>query len=308
MKRSLRVLSTCGALAVFALPAHAWDATGHEVIARIAWDAMKPETRAKAVALLEAAPPDADLASLLPADGRSLAVRERELFELASTWPDIVRDKNVPQRFEKYHHGTWHYTNHFWEQGPNGPRDRTDLHTDPENVVERLHHFERSLADASRPAADRAIDLAWVLHLVGDIHQPLHTSARVTADTPQGDEGGNLVKITDQESLHWYWDQLVSRTYPRDAAESQEAYVDRIAHTFERRFPPASKRSRLAPGRYEDWVQVGFEISKTTVYQGVEPGRELSEQYRQQAFGIVEPLIALAGYRLAEMLDRVLAS
>jgi len=206
MKRSLRVLSICGVLAVLALPAHAWDATGHEVIARIAWDAMKPETRAKAVALLEAAPPDADLASLLPTDGRPLAVRERELVELASTWPDIVRDKNVPQRFEKYHHGTWHYINHFWEQGPNGPRDRTDLQPDPENVVERLHHFERSLADASRPAAERAIDLAWVLHLVGDVHQFLHTSARVSPEALQGDQGGNLVKISDQETLHWYWD------------------------------------------------------------------------------------------------------
>src|SRR5262249_49745431 len=121
---------------LLALPCRAWDAAGHEVIARIAWDAMKPETRAKAVALLEAAPPDADLASLMPQEGPQ-AVRERRLFELASTWPDIVRDKNVQARYDKYHHGKWHYINHFWEQGPNGaPRDRTDLQPDPENVVE----------------------------------------------------------------------------------------------------------------------------------------------------------------------------
>jgi hypothetical protein len=306
MKRSSLTLLVAGALAVLAPPVRAWDATGHEVIARIAWDAMKPETRTKAVALLEAAPPDADLASLLPADGRPRAVRERQLFDLASTWPDIVRDKNAQARYEKYHHGKWHYVNHFWEEGKNGPRDRADLQPDSENVVERLRHLEQSVADTSRPAAERAIDLAWVLHLAGDIHQPLHTSARVTPEAPQGDEGGNLVKITDQETLHWYWDQIVSKTFPKKASESQEAYVERIARTFERRFPASSMRPRLAAGRYEDWVRDGYATSKTQVYQGVEPGREPSRRYRRRAFRTVEPRIALAGYRLAEMLDRLL--
>jgi hypothetical protein len=305
VKKLIPLLGVCTLLS--ALPARAWDATGHEVIARIAWDAMKPETRAKAVALLEAAPPDADLASLLPADGPQ-AVRERQLFELASTWPDIVRDKNVQARYEKYHHGKWHYINHFWEQAPNGTaRDRTDLAPDPENVVERLHHYEETLGDTSRPAAERAIDLTWVLHLVGDVHQPLHSSARVTPDLPQGDQGGNLVKITDQESLHWYWDQLVSKTYPKGAAESQEAYVARVARTFEKRFPASSLRHRLAAGRFEDWVRAGYVTSKTAVYPGVLPGHEPSRRYRRRAFHTIEPRIALAGYRLADFLNRALA-
>jgi hypothetical protein len=309
MKRSSPVLLLACALTVTAQPVRAWDATGHEVIARIAWDAMTPETRAKAVALLAAAPPDADLASLLPVDSRPQAVRERQLFELAATWPDIVRDKNVPARYEKYHHGKWHYINHFWEQGPHGaPRDRTDLSPDPENVVERLHHFERSLGETSRPAAERAVDLAWVLHLVGDIHQPLHTSARVTADAPRGDEGGNLVKITDQESLHWYWDQLVSKRFQKRASESQEAYVERVARTFERRFPAASQRSKLEAGRFEDWVAAGYATSKSIVYRGVVPGREPGRSYRRRAFRTVEPRIALAGYRLAEFLQNHLES
>jgi len=294
-------------IAASALPVRAWDASGHEVIARIAWDAMKPETRARAAVILASAPPDADLASLLPADGPQ-SVRERQLFELASTWPDIVRDKNLQARYEKYHHGKWHYINHFWEQAPNGAaRDRTDMAPDPENVVERLHHYEQTLGDGNRPAAERAVDLAWVLHLVGDIHQPLHSSARVTADLPQGDQGGNLVKITDQESLHWYWDQLVSKTYPKRASESQEAYVTRVARAFEKRFPASSLRRRLAAGRFEDWVQAGYVTSKTRVYPGVVPGHEPSRRYRRRAFQTIEPRIALAGYRLADFLDRALA-
>ena len=73
------------ALTALAAPAAAWDANGHRVVARIAWDTMQPRTRERAVALLLGAPPDADLANLLPADGRPLGERQRELFELAST-------------------------------------------------------------------------------------------------------------------------------------------------------------------------------------------------------------------------------
>src|SRR5262245_49595856 len=72
-------------------PAAAWNATGHQVVALVAWGELKPETRDKVVNLLKQAPPEAGLADLFKEDGRQLAVRQREFFALASTWPDIVR-------------------------------------------------------------------------------------------------------------------------------------------------------------------------------------------------------------------------
>ncbi len=303
MRRRRIAVWTVLALCLPALPARGWDETGHKVIARIAWDSMKPETRDKAVKLLKAAPADSDLAS---ENGQPLALSDRDLFLRAAIWPDIVRDRAFPQRQEQYHHSKWHYINYFWEQPPGSPpRNRTDLHPETENAVERLGHFEGSLADESRPDAERGIDLAWVLHLVGDIHQPLHSSARVTPETPQGDQGGNLFKLTADESLHWYWDQLLNRIYIRRPGED---YIEKIARILERRYPETSQEPRLHPSQYKAWAEDGYKTSKEMVYVGVQPGRMPSTSYRHKAWRTVKPRVALAGYRLADFLDRALAT
>ena len=279
-------------------PALAWDALGHEVVARIAWEHMQPETRARAVALLRAAPNDADLANL-SADGR-------ELFERAATWPDIVRDEAFPERHAKYHHSNWHYTNFCWELDEAGqPRDVDRLRPQDVNIVERLQALERSVTDPSRDTSQRAVDLAWLIHLGGDIHQPLHSSARVTATEPEGDQGGNLFKLKGDD-LHWYWDSLLSKTFRRRLFESEEERVARVARVIQQDHPLSSFTDRLEPGRYEDWAQAGLATSKSFVYQGVERDKTPSREYRKAAFAVAEPGVALAGYRLAELLDRVL--
>ena len=307
MKKISMILLAAVILFCAAHPALAWDALGHEVIARIAWEHMQPATRAKAVALLKTAPPDADLASLLPRDGRPLADRERELFLRAATWPDIVRDTAFPERHEKYHHSNWHYTNFFWEEDANGqPRDVDRLRPQDVNIVERLHALERSVADPNRKAALRAVDLAWILHLGGDVHQPLHSSARVTATEPEGDRGGNLFKLADKDDLHWYWDSLLSKVFRRRLFESEDGRVERVARVVEQRHPRPAFADRLQPGRYEEWTREGFATSKAVVYKGVQRGQTPSRQYREAAFAVAEPAVALAGYRLAELLERVL--
>lgn len=289
-----------------ARPALAWDALGHEVIALIAWEHMRPETRAKAVELLKAAPADADLANLLPNDGRPLAERERELFLRASTWPDIVRDEAFTARREKYHQSNWHFTNFFWELDENGqPRDIDRLRPQDVNIVERLHALERSVADPGRDASLRALDLAWILHLGGDIHQPLHASARVTATEPEGDRGGNLFKLDHKDDLHWYWDSLLSKVYREKRSETRMARVERVARLIQEHHPRSSFTT-LEPGQYEAWAAKGFATSKSFVYKNVERGRTPGRSYRKAAFEVAEPAVALAGYRLAEMLDRTL--
>jgi hypothetical protein len=297
MKRWMPFLLAAG-FAFAGHPAVAWDALGHKVIARIAWEHMRPETRAKAIALLKAAPVDADLAEP--------DLDDRQLFERAATWPDIVRDEAFPARHEKYHHSNWHYINYFWELDANGqPRAVDRLQPQEVNIVERLHALERSVADPARDASLRAVDLAWVLHLGGDIHQPLHSSSRVTSTEPEGDRGGGLFKLKGDD-LHWYWDSVLTKRYRRWWKKGDEALVERVTRIVERDHPEADFADRLKPGRYEDWVQEGLKTSQTAVYQGVERGKTPSRQYLQKAAGIAEPAVALAGYRLAEILDRAL--
>jgi hypothetical protein len=299
-KRAWLILLLATGLASAGHPALAWDSLGHEVIARIAWEHMKPETREKAVALLKAAPPDAGLANLAPTD--------RELFLRAATWSDIVRDEAFPERHEKYHHSHWHYKNNYWEMDGNGqPRNVDRLQPLPENIVERLQAFERSVADPDRDAALRAVDLAWILHLGGDIHQPLHASSRVTATEPEGDRGGGLFKLAGDD-LHWYWDSLLSKKkeFRRRWFEGKASRVERVAGLLQERYPRSSFAHRLEPGQYESWARAGLATSKSVVYQGVERGRTPSPRYQEAALEIVEPAVALAGYRLAEILERAL--
>jgi nuclease S1 len=314
MKKLLIIVWGMTAGFLFSTSAHAWNETGHKVISRIAWEYMTPQARAKAIALLEAAPSDADLANLLANDARPQAVREQELFLHASTWADMMRDGKFPARREKYHKSSWHYINFFWESAPDGrPKDRNDLKPEPENIVERLQHLQSVLADTSQEQSQRAIALAWVLHLVGDIHQPLHNSARVTATEPEGDRGGNLFVLDTTgarvRNLHSYWDGILNLTFSQKPAESDEAFINRIAQSIVVHYPQAKMQSRLKSGEFETWAKEGDAYAKSAVYPSWLRRYEVPpKKYRKSAYHVAESAIALAGYRLAEMLNRLLAS
>lgn len=289
-----------------AQPLYAWDEIGHEVIARIAWNHMSPDARAAAAALLSNAPEDSGLPALNPATGAA-TTRRRVFFVEASTWPDIVRDEAFPERRRAYHRSSWHYVNFFFESTPEGPRDRPDVRGDTINVVERLGRLERSVVDLGRPSAERAVDLAWILHLVGDVHQPLHTTARITPESPRGDAGGNQFLMNGTVNLHSYWDGTIRRAFRRRSGESEHAYVSRIATAIQREHP----RSAFTPAQldsvsYEQWARAGFETAKTLAYS-TPPGQAPSPAYRQAVVDTSEQAAALAGYRLARMLNRLLA-
>lgn len=175
-----------------AFPAFAWDDTGHKLTTYIAWEQMTPAAREQAVKILLAAPEDSHLSAYFMQDSRSAAARQRELFMIASTWADIVRDRNFKNRFAKYHKSDWHYADTFWSNVNGKVEVLKDFEEPKGKAVEQLFAFDKSLRDAAVSDADKAIALAWILHLGGDIHQPLHTSARVTKYDPKGDQGGNL--------------------------------------------------------------------------------------------------------------------
>ncbi|MCI0692107.1 S1/P1 nuclease [candidate division KSB1 bacterium] len=293
---------------------YAWNDTGHKVVSRIAWEYMTPQTRAKVIALLMSAPSDADLANLLATDARPQPVREREFFLRASTWADMMRDGKFSARREKYHQSPWHYINFFWESAPDGtPRDRADMKAEPENIVVRLQLLQSMLADASQEQSQRAIALAWVLHLVGDIHQPLHNSARVTATEPEGDRGGNLFTLDTTgarvRNLHSFWDGILNLTFNQKPVESDEAFINRIAQSIVVHHPQAKMQSRLKPGEFAAWAREGDASAKSAVYPSWLRRYEMPpEKYRKRAYRVAEPALALAGYRLAEMLNRLFAS
>ena len=96
-----------------------------------------------------------------------------------------MRATNRPTRRTKYHHSTWHYLNIFWQERNRRADERKDLAIEGD-LLKRLAERATELANPAAPAGDRAVALAWYEHLVGDVHQPLHTTARVAAFTPKG--------------------------------------------------------------------------------------------------------------------------
>jgi hypothetical protein len=292
-----------------------WNDAGHEIVARIAWDHMTPAARAAAIELLQAAPADACLRELMPHDARPLPDRQRELFMRAATWADIVRpqSKEDTRPCVRYHRATWHYINYFWRgqsHPDNPPPEDPDMAPPEPNALTQLAALSESLGHASRPRAERAIDLAWLLHLVGDIHQPLHTSARVSPDIPReqaGDRGGNDFRLgpeDDAMSLHAFWDRIVDLHVGARPGESPHAYHARMAATIAGRHPRAALARWLDPAAFDAWAREGFFLTRTRVYPpALERGRMPSSDYRRESYATAEQAIALAGYRLAALLD-----
>lgn len=267
----------------------AWDRVGHLVVDAIAWEHMSERARAGAVELLRTAPADADLALY--------GLTSRDLFLRTGYWPDVVRDEAWPARKEKYDRPTWHYVNHFWRD------DGTPL---PEmgtlgELVERLDSFDEVGSDP--------IELAWMLHLIGDVHQPLHSSARVTAREPQGDRGGNDFALDDEESwgnLHAFWDSIQMRARRKRHSESYSAWIDRIASEIMTLHSRESLEDDLAIEGFESWSQAGAELAMTHAYpRYLVRDAHPSRRYQDEVQEVSDRQLALAGYRLAGLMNEL---
>jgi hypothetical protein len=309
MRTSTR--GACAALAAAALvalapaPARAWDDLGHQVVAHVAWTQMSPRAREAAMALLRAARWDTGLHELRPGTPVPEALRDRAWFARAATWADVVKSRT--HTGNAYNHGSWHYVNLFWEQAtPGGPA--RDLDRAPVGeVVQRLGEFERTVGDAAAPAPERALALAWLLHLTGDVAQPLHCSARVTPQEPDGDRGGNLFALQPGMQAHLFWDLALTRTETFRPGERDDELVARIADDLVARYPQA--RFDLKPGQHMEWAREGVATAKTVAYPAyLRRGQPAPPRYWRAVDAAAEPAIARAGYRLAELLNRTLGS
>jgi hypothetical protein len=165
----------------------------------------------------------------------------------------------------------------------------------------------------------RAIALAWLFHLVGDIHQPLHTAQLFTVDYPKGDRGGNeiCVQVTQAGQpmdLHRFWDGVITSSSNLTRLRN-EATALRNRQEFHR-----SQLTELANTDFESWAKEGFEIATKIAYRnggrigtprgankdcstvGAAPVLPLG--YVVSASRIADRRMILAGYRLADLLMR----
>ncbi len=246
-----------------------WNASGHMQIALLSYAALPTELQHSLVALLHQHPRFAeDFLPHVPPNLASDAERARFIFALASTWPDIARGQ--PQ----YEHATWHYVNlplYLRRAGlvscvearaafPESVRHANGAEA-PDSIIDAIARAQRTLADFAAPGPDRALALTWLLHLVGDAHQPLHGVALFTTKRfVTGDRGGNDIVLGDRGSLHRVWDGLLGDDVSLSGVQRQ---VDQW------RSDPHLARVSVAAASHLDvnsWIDEGCAIARTSVY------------------------------------------
>jgi S1/P1 Nuclease len=299
----------------------AWNGTGHQVIALIAWNNLSPEARAKVVRLLQAHP---NYSSMLTKADVPADKKDRDAFLVAATWPDLVRTPTSPGA--KYNHPVWHYVDFPYVIGelpaedpkPEEPEVKWTPGTDPTNAAQAFAKCVAELGDDKLADGDRAVAMAWIEHLVGDIHQPLHAVSMFNRTLPKGDQGGNLLMVQAKESvsnLHALWDGMLGNYQSDDE-------IEQIAKRIIDAHPRKDLTEQLAVTDFEAWAKASFEQAKKDSYWGgklayltreeqnkdrLRPVPAVPEGYMDKARADADADVALAGYRLADLLNRVLS-
>ena len=312
-KLSLRTVSVLLTIVITCTYGFSWDEVGHKLSASIAWQHMTPEVRATVFKILMSAPEDSDLNVVYNAfNSRSKSIKKHELFMYASTWSDVIRNRAFEVRNKKYNHSNWHYADIFWMQKDGKGKILKNFNGSGGLAIPQLYLFEKTLRDPNKNDEEKAIALAWFLHVGGDIHNPLHNASRVTNTEPKGDQGGNLFVLRKSTpdrrgfNLHSYWDSIIGNVIPRKHDACDSAYLFPIARKMMKKYPYKKMQTRLKLGNYKAWSMEGYEFLKNQVYTSEITRNHIpSKKYRKKAFTIAREQIALAGYRLGETLNKI---
>jgi hypothetical protein len=264
------------ALALLMLPslAFAWGGQGHQVVALIAEARLTPAAQDGIHELLG---PDVDISDA----------------EIASWADQIKRERRAT--------ADWHYVNiPITSAGFDRKRDGHNR----ENVIDKIDDQSTILADRSKSPDERAEALKWVVHLVGDLEQPLHCADR------DKDRGGNAQlcwmpgsTAKKATNLHTVWDTAIL-TKMIGRARIAEFSADLDAKITEK------DAQAWAAGSPVDWANESMRVAATKVYPGVEAGTcpTLPRTYVDAAKPVIEQQLERGGVRLATVLNRAFAS
>lgn len=275
----LKRLFALAALALLASPAAAWWEYGHESVGRVAWLEIRPSTRAAL---------------------KRLMAQERLLetptcpagtIEAASYWPDCV--KKLGERFS--YAFSWHYQN----VDVCKPFDLKSACKDGHCVSSQITRNLKLLADRKVPVRERLMAYAFLVHFMGDLHQPLHAGDR-------SDKGGNDFKMNYgviATNLHSAWDGYLADRGISAAAPDARGILAGLA--------PA-EREEMRAGKVEDWSRESWEVSREFGYGAMladpcaaRPDSKpvMNEATVRRLEPIVRRQVARGGIRLARLLD-----
>lgn len=289
-----------------------WGCDGHQLVARIAEKNLTANAATNVTRLLSENPIDSSLM-------RYCVQGREDLMADASTWADDVRRTAGT--------GKWHYMDiprqvtsgniEKWCEpvGPPNPKGERDG-----CVISAIAYNLQALKNDAAPAPERAIALRYLIHLVGDLHQPLHT-------TDNHDQGGNCapLAVLDQVSisnLHSAWDSGLLE----ERLQSSHETAVQLAGELARRFAPT--RNTWSGGDAQSWAWESHAAGIRTTYGGLRPpipeepvsGKtdcsaesqkvyalhiHLDREYAGAADPVIDEQLAKAGFRLAKILNEI---
>jgi hypothetical protein len=263
------------------------------MVASIAFGRLNPRARAQANTLLA-----------LPINPAEISAKSKD-FVNAAHWADDLRPVAAFDSFKELHFIDTPFST-----------DGTALPAVPTpNIVNALEDQVNILKTSTDQNA-RAQALRFIIHFVGDIHQPLHCATRVDAAHPDGDRGGNLVSVLlanpsggfKKSNLHSFWDGGLG-TFPKTGANFAPPPLSQIA--------PAAKQATTgnpatAPGlnlnnpfNFSGWAAESTTLAKDVAYKGIANGGKPSAAYTSKGVKVARQRVAWGGYRLAALLNAI---
>jgi len=209
----------------------------------------------------------------------------------AATFPDDIRDSHPETK-------PFHFVDIPFRDG--GPINPPLPHVP--HVISKISEFSAALQQHNGSPLERVDNLSWLIHLFGDIHQPLHCIEHISNLHPGGDRGGNSFLLKGKaKNLHSLWDSSVDFTN-----NSGQQLVNDIAKEHSRN----SLKTDLQNTNLEDWARASFALARKFAYAPLQENPAApptpSKAYLKKAQEIGQRQAALAGYRLADRLRKIL--
>ena len=280
----LQALLAVLSLLLLPSPAAAWWEYGHETTAEVAMKLVKPRTRQSVQWLLK------------QQKQLETPTCPARTIEEASVWPDCI--KTLGDRF------SYAYAWHFQDVDICKQFDLKEPCAGGNCVSAQIARAQRMIADRELPARERLMALAFLVHFVDDLHQPLHGAEH------DGDQGGNKVKasygVIPRTNLHSIWDGLLADRAISSPPPGAAGLLSEVS---------PEQRVEIAKGNLADWSRESWELARTQVYGSLiadpcatpAPTKVAMDEAKiEQLIPILRLQVAKGGIRLARLLDEAL--
>jgi len=266
----------------------AWNETGHMLVAEIAKQNLKPNAKKEVDQLLTLFTKD------YPKSSSAMT---------CACWADDIREG-----IDAFSH--WHFTlNIFDPEHVLSPESQQRLlaGNDNNNVEWAIKQARSTLDNPKANSFEKAFMLRFLIHFVGDIHQPLHCTTRFSKKFPNGDSGGNFFMLADlpYKNLHKYWDSGLGqfKIFNRPLNGNDQKEIELLSKQIMEKYP-LNKHLKLINDLVPSWTQESYQLAVSFAYS-LEEGSKPNPDYIQKGQQIVQERIALAGYRLAYLLNTI---